>query len=59
MLPYFQRALQVQLAEYNAPIPSLVIALKQHGSVPLLFDLSDYRQCQDPTFEFTDELYSS
>jgi hypothetical protein len=59
MLPYFQRALQFQLADYSASFPSLVLALKQHGSIPLLFDLSDYRQCQDPTFEFTDERYSS
>jgi hypothetical protein len=59
MLPYFQHALQVQLAEREASFPALVSALKQHGSIPLLFDLSDYRQCQDPTFKFSDERYNS
>lgn len=59
LLPHFQHALRAQLFQHRRDFPSLVAALAQHGSIPLLFDLSDYHECQDPAFDFLDDRYKT
>ena len=57
MLPYFQQALQIQLGRNRKRYSSLVSVLARVGSLPLLFDLSDFRECQDPTSNASDIRY--
>lgn len=45
LLEKFQMALQVELYQNRYQFTALVDALTQVGSLPLLFDLSDYRGC--------------
>jgi hypothetical protein len=48
MLPYFQRALTTQLQQQQHLFPYLARVLNSVGSLPLIFDLGDYRGCPDP-----------
>jgi hypothetical protein len=58
LLINFQKALQVQLVQHHDRFPALVKVLREVGSLPLLFDLSDYRGCligsRSPTVVATD-----
>jgi Glycosyl transferase family 90 len=56
MLPHFQRALQINFLHNRNQYSSLGSILDDGGSIPILFDLSDFRGCQDPTFNYTDAL---
>ena len=53
MLPHFQKALDYQLFQNRDRLQALVSVLAWFGSVPLIFDLADYRACQDPKATYT------
>jgi hypothetical protein len=54
ILPYFQKALDYQLFQNRDRFQALVSVLARFGSVPLIFDLADYRACQDPKATYTE-----
>jgi hypothetical protein len=59
LLPHFQRALQTTLFEHQGQFPALFSQLTGFGSIPLIFDLGDYRSCQDPNISTTNDTTSS
>lgn len=56
MLPHFQRALQIEFLHNRNEYSSVGWILDHGGSIPILFDLSDFRGCQDPNFNYTGVL---
>ena len=53
MMPHFQKALDYQLFQNRDRFQAIVSVLARVGSVPLIFDLADYRSCQDPKANYT------
>jgi hypothetical protein len=53
MMQHFQTALSRQLFQYKERYQALVTVLTTTGSIPLLFDHSDYHSCSDPNYTVT------
>lgn len=50
MMQHFQKAISHTLFQYREHFQALVEVLTTTGSIPLVFDLSDYHSCPDPNY---------